>query len=44
MPVRKVKGGYQWGQSGKVYPQKQKAVKQGQAIHAAQGRRKKGCK
>ena len=35
MPVRKVPGGYQWGHHGKVYKQRAKAVKQGQAAHAA---------
>lgn len=41
MPVRKVKGGYQWGQTGKVYPDRASAVKQGQAIKIAQEKRKK---
>lgn len=36
MPVRKVRGGYKWGSSGKVYKSKSKAVKQGQAIKANQ--------
>lgn len=42
MPVRKVKGGYRWGSSGKVYSTKAKAAKQGRAIRAAQskGRRR----
>lgn len=35
MPVRKVSGGYQWGQSGKVYPTKAQAERQGRAAHAA---------
>jgi uncharacterized protein len=35
MPVRKVKGGYRWGQTGKVYPNKSDAIKQGQAIKAS---------
>lgn len=35
MPVRKVKGGYQWGTSGKVYPTREQAEKQGAAIYAA---------
>jgi hypothetical protein len=38
MPVRKVKGGYRYGTHGKVYKQRSKAVRQGQAIHASQGR------
>lgn len=32
MPVRKVKGGYKWGEKGKVYKSKEKALKQGRAI------------
>ena len=35
MPVRKVKGGYRWGTSGKVYPTKEQAEKQGRAIMAS---------
>ena len=38
MPVRKVKGGYQWGKSGKVYPKKIQAQKQGQAVKAGQAK------
>ena len=34
MPTRKVKGGYQWGKHGKVYPTKAQADKQGRAIYA----------
>ena len=34
MPTHKVKGGYKWGKSGKVYPTKAQADKQGQAIYA----------
>ena len=34
MPVRKVKGGYQWGTSGKVYPTRQQAERQARAIYA----------
>lgn len=44
MPVRKVKGGYRYGKTGKVYKGKRaraKAAKQGRAIKAAQARRKK---
>lgn len=41
MPVRKVKGGYRYGESGKVYPTKEQAEKQGAAIRASQKRRKK---
>ena len=32
MPVRKVKGGYKLGKSGKVYPTRKQAEKQGRAI------------
>jgi hypothetical protein len=32
MPVKKVKGGYKWGTSGKVYPTKAQAERQGKAI------------
>ena len=45
MPVHKTKdGGYQWGNSGKVYKgkdAKQKAEKQGQAIRATGWKEKK---
>lgn len=34
VPVRKVKGGYKWGKTGKVYPTKAEAEKQGRAIRA----------
>jgi hypothetical protein len=40
MPVRKVKGGWRWGRSGKVYRQRWRAVRQGRAIRAAQARRR----
>lgn len=39
MPVRKVKGGYKYGKSGKVYKSKSKAVKQGRAIKASQNKK-----
>ena len=32
MPVRKVKGGYQYGTTGKVYKNRNDAAKQGRAI------------
>lgn len=41
MPVRKVKGGYRWGKTGKVYRgrgAKKKAARQGRAVHARRGR------
>lgn len=34
MPVRKVDGGWQWGNHGKVYPTKEEAEKQEQAAYA----------
>ena len=41
MPTRKVKGGYRYGQRGKVYPTRAQADRQGRAIKAAQYRRGK---
>lgn len=35
MPVRKVKGGYRWGETGKVYPTREQAQAQGRAIYAS---------
>ena len=35
MPVKKVKGGYRFGKSGKVYKTKAQAERQGRAIHAS---------
>ena len=35
MPVRKVKGGWRWGESGKIYKTKKAAERQGRAIHAS---------
>lgn len=43
MPVIKVKGGWKWGKSGKVYRTKKEAEKQGRAIYAS-GYKKKGKK
>lgn len=40
MPVHKVKGGYKWGKSGKVYPTKAQAEKQGRAIEASKHKKK----
>ena len=40
MPVRKVQGGYQWGKSGKVYPTRAQAERQGRAIIASGWREK----
>lgn len=46
MPVRKVKGGYKWGKSGKTYKKKEDAIKQAQAIYASgyKGKKKRGRK
>lgn len=41
MPVKKVKGGYQWGNSGKVYKTREEAEKQAQAIYASGYREEK---
>tara|TARA_A100001015_G_scaffold295358_1_gene374229 strand:+ start:1377 stop:1511 length:135 start_codon:yes stop_codon:yes gene_type:complete len=41
MPVRKVKGGWKWGNTGKVYPTKKQAEAQGRAIRASGYGRKK---
>jgi hypothetical protein len=43
MPVRKVKGGYRWGSSGKIYRTKRQAQRQARAIYAS-GYRKKGSR
>jgi hypothetical protein len=50
VPVRKVKGGYKWGSSGKTYKRKKDAMKQARAIYASgykgkkRGSRKKNKK
>lgn len=44
MPVQKVKGGYRYGATGKVYKSRAKAVKQGRAIRASQSKRRKKSK
>lgn len=41
MPVKKVKGGYRYGKTGKIYKSRKKAVKQGQAIAIYRKRRRK---
>ena len=41
MPVRKVKGGYRWGKTGKVYKRKSDAQKQGRAIAISKRKRKR---
>jgi hypothetical protein len=40
-PVRKVKGGYRYGSTGKTYTTKAQAERQGRAIKASQARRRK---
>lgn len=35
MPVRKVKGGYQWGERGKVYRTRALAERQARAAYAS---------
>ena len=44
MPVKKTSGGYKYGKSGKTYPTKGQAEKQGRAIKASQGRQGKSRK
>jgi|TARA_R110000744_G_scaffold371803_1_gene483043 hypothetical protein len=39
VPVRKVKGGYKWGKSGKVYKTKAAAKRQAKAIYASKGKK-----
>ena len=41
MPVNKVKGGFRWGKSGKIFPTKKQAARQGRAIKASQSGRNK---
>lgn len=41
MPIRKVKGGWQWGNSGKVYKSRKDAEKQAKAAYSS-GYREKG--
>lgn len=41
MPIRKVKGGYKYGKSGKVYKKRSDAARQGRAIEASKARRGK---
>lgn len=40
MPIIKTKSGFKFGKSGKVFPTRAQAVKQGQAIKANQGKKK----
>jgi hypothetical protein len=41
MPVRKVKGGYRWGSSGKIYKTKKQAQRQARAIYASGYKKRK---
>nr|DAE35546.1 MAG TPA: hypothetical protein [Caudoviricetes sp.] len=41
MPIIKTKSGYKYGKTGKVYKNRKKAVKQGQAIAISKKRRGK---
>jgi len=41
MPVRKVRGGYRWGSSGKIYKTKAAAERQGRAVYASGYKKKK---
>jgi hypothetical protein len=41
MPIRKVKGGYRWGSSGKVYKTKKAAGRQARAAYASGYKKKK---
>jgi hypothetical protein len=41
MPVRRVKGGYRWGRSGKIYPTRAQAERQGRAVRASGYRKKR---
>ena len=41
MPIRKTKGGYKYGKTGKVYKKRSDAVRQARAIKASQARKKK---
>lgn len=44
MPIEKVKGGYRYGKSGKVYKERSKAVEQMRAIKASQTKKDKSSK
>ena len=41
MPVRKVRGGWQYARKGKVYPRKVDALRQQRAVHASKRSRKR---
>lgn len=40
MPINKVKGGYRYGKTGKIYKKRDDAVKQMRAIKANQKKKK----
>lgn len=42
MPIKKVKGGYKFGNTGHTYPKKSQAIKQMKAIFASGYKPKKG--
>ncbi len=44
MPVIKVKRGYKWGKSGKVYPTRKQAERQGRAVYASGYKKRNGKK
>lgn len=44
MPIQKVKGGFRWGNKGKVYKNKAGAVKQARAIIMSQKKARKKIK
>ena len=41
MPVRKVKGGYRYGTTGKIYKKRSDAVRQGRAIEISKRNKRK---
>tara|TARA_Y100001951_G_C11177597_1_gene204014 strand:+ start:584 stop:709 length:126 start_codon:yes stop_codon:yes gene_type:complete len=41
MPIKKVKGGYKWGERGKVYKSRVGAEKQARAAYASGYKKKK---
>tara|TARA_R110000824_G_scaffold178777_1_gene358632 strand:- start:316 stop:441 length:126 start_codon:yes stop_codon:yes gene_type:complete len=41
MPIKKVKGGYRWGSTGKVYKSRQGAERQASAAYASGYKKKK---
>ena len=41
MPIKKVKGGYKWGNKGKVYPSRKGAERQARAAYSSGYKKKK---